>query len=112
MAFEFFRKYQKAILYTAGFFALITFSITGALMSFFDNLFVGTQPSARLVLPDERTVSVTQEDSEIGSLLARGQYGYVPVLPPFLSDDDRQHASEILAALRRLAVESGIEYSG
>jgi hypothetical protein len=111
MAFDFFRRYQKAILYTAGFFALITFSITGALMNFFDNLFVGSQPSASLVLPDDRTVNVTPEDAEIGSLLARGQHGLVPVLPPFLGDDDRQHASEILAALRRLAIESGIEYS-
>src|SRR5690606_1179924 len=112
-SFEFFRKHQKFVLYTAGFFALLTFSITGAMTSFFDNLTGSGYIPATLRLADGRTAYVTQEDRRIGQALADRHRMVLPQLVPQVGGPRTSEGdeAEILAAVRRLAIEYGIEPS-
>lgn len=110
-SFEFFRRNQKFILYTAGIFALLTFSISGAMMSFFGELTGQTFKGGSLRLGDGRKAYVTLEDHRIAQGIVNA-----PIVPPLIpavglektTDGDR---IEILAALRRLAIEYGIDGS-
>ncbi len=111
-AFGFFRKYQKLILYTAGIFALITFSITGAMTDFFRNL------TARDIgEPDTITVAgvkhqITVEDVMIGGLLERYIGNLPSVLPAAaLGDGSTSDLSTCLAILRRASIAEGLEVS-
>ncbi len=108
--FEFFRKYQKLILYTAGIFALVSFSITGALLGFFDSVFSGRVAREATIVVDGRRVSLTEQDFLIGGRLAQGHYGAAPVLVlPRTSRDE--NVGEALAILRRAAIETGFDLS-
>src|SRR5262245_28022599 len=69
--FDFFRRYQKAILYTAGIFALVTFSITGAMTSAVGTWFRPSVPMPTMTLADGRTIHVTSEDYEVAHYLSR-----------------------------------------
>src|SRR5262245_65586225 len=85
-AFGFFRKYQKLILYTAGIFALITFSITGAMTSWVRNLTGGPSGPQPTILVGDRRVEVTVEDMQMGGLVARHVAALPPdVLPPSMT---------------------------
>lgn len=109
--FGFFRQYQKIILYTAGLFALITFSITGAMTGFFANIF-----GARGLLPTievgGRTVELTQEDYDYGLVLSQGRYAPVLVLPNVdVGDGNEGDLQDMYAILRRAAIADGLEVS-
>lgn len=110
-AFEFFRKYQKPVLFTAGIFALITFSITGAVTGFFTAGPASFYRAPRLTLPDGRDVEVTFDDWNVGFALMQAARQPVPVLPDLATDQEREGLRERYAALRRLAIEFGIEAS-
>jgi hypothetical protein len=109
--FEYFRKRQKIILYTAGIFALISFSITGALLGTFDSLAGGRYEGPKMRLADGRLVRVQEEDMDVARALVNSRLA--PSLMPSIWDQDRGAADhiEVLAALRRLAIESGIHGS-
>ncbi len=110
-AFGFFRKYQKLILYTAGLFALVTFSITGAMMGLFDRLFQqhGALPT---IVVQGRAVELQPEDYEFGLVLARGSYQPAAVLPGLdVGDGSESERADMLAILRRAAIAEGIEVS-
>lgn len=86
-AFGFFRKYQKLILYTAGMFALITFSITGAMTEWLrgmTNAAAGPMPTIQV---DGKAVELQVEDNEIGGQLSR-RFGTLP--PGVLPELDRK----------------------
>ena len=110
-SFDFFRKHQKSILYTAGLFALLTFSISGPMTSWFTQLTARGFRGASLMLGNGRKTYVTSEDHQIAQALATR-----PLVPPLIpavggerpSEGDRV---EIFAAVRRLAIEYGIEGS-
>lgn len=108
--FDFFRKYQRVILYTAGIFALLSFSITGALIGFF-----APKPEfkgPKLTLPDGRVLFVTEEDWNAGAVLMRSAISDpTVVLPSIASSDGNEDLRGRFAALRRLAVEFGIQAS-
>jgi hypothetical protein len=110
MAFEFFRKHQRAIIYTAGIFTLLTFSITGSVLGFADTLFGKGYEGPSLQLADGRTVQLQLDDVEIGRRLARGMFGTAVVLPP-VDPGEGSNPDDVYAALRRLAVDSGIQVS-
>lgn len=110
MAFEFFRRHQRALIFTAGIFTLLTFSITGSVLGFSDWLFGKGYDGPSMQLADGRTVKMQYEDVEIGRRLAQGRYGPALSLPPVDTGDDST-PDDLLAALRRLAVASGIEVS-
>ena len=112
-AFGFFRKYQKLILYTAGLFALLTFSITGAMTDWMGNL-TGNMPDDPATIHVEgRTVDVTEEDRRIGGQLAN----YAGALPPVMPSIEMrgrgasQDLAQRLAILRRVAIETGLDVS-
>ncbi len=110
-SFDFFRKHQKLILYTAVTFALLTFSISGAMMAWFDQFSAGGFRGALLTLGNGRSVSVTMEDHRIAQLLT--QRGIIPPLIPAVGGEKASEGDrvEILAAVRRLAMAYDIDSS-
>ncbi len=111
-AFGFFRKYQKLILYTAGLFALVTFSISGAMTQWFADVTVGPTGPMPSIEVDGKRVELTIEDNEIGGRLSR-QMGTLPpgVLPEFVVGKDANDLASRFAVLRRAAIASGIDVS-
>jgi hypothetical protein len=67
--FDFFRRYQKAILYTAGIFALVTFSITGAMTQAVGTWFSPSVAMPTMKLADGTELHVTAEDYDIANFL-------------------------------------------
>jgi hypothetical protein len=108
---DFFRKYQRVILYTAGIFALVSFSISAPILGFFDSLFRKQLPNPTMRIGD-RVVDVTVEDLGVGSQVAMLQR-FLPtiVMPNFVPEDEDSNRREIYAAARRLAIHYGIEIS-
>lgn len=104
----FFRKYQKPILFTAVLFALVTFSIPVALTGFFQPRDEYEGPS--MTLPGGREVRVTLEDWNVAGGLMASLRDLTTVLPD-VSGGETEDLRERLAALRRLAIEAGIEGS-
>ncbi len=111
-AFGFFRKYQKLILYTAGLFALITFSISSAMTQFFADVTGGPTGPMPTIEVNGTKVELTIEDNEVGGKLAR-QLGTLPpgVLPEFVVGKDANDLASRFAVLRRAAMASGLEVS-
>ncbi len=107
-SFDFFRKHQKAILYTAGLFALLTFSVTGAMTAVVEGLFQPSLPGATMTLADGRRVMTTVEDHRIAQALS--QTPLFPDLIPQIGDQKSgmTELTDTLAAVRRLAIEYGI----
>ena len=111
MAFQFFRKHQKLILYTAGIFALVSFSITGAIFAFFDPSSASMFKPARMTLPGGRVVEVTWEDHNVGQAMINAASQPSIVLPYIATGSDNEGLRDRYAALRRLAIEFGIDAS-
>ncbi len=108
---NFFRKYQKPILFTAVLFALVTFSITGDMLSFFGGVFQKPIPRSSITV-DGRRVELTDEDYVIArDIVRRLQWDIVPVLPDISSVDPNDRMIDAVAALRRRAILAGIEAS-
>lgn len=106
--FAFFRRHQKSILYTAVLFALVTFSIPFALESFFTPTAAFKGPTMKI---GDRTIQVTLEDSNVGSMMLRAQGDPALVLPNLATGTDNDGLRDRFTALRRLAIEFGIEVS-
>lgn len=111
-AFGFFRKYQKLILYSAGLFALVTFSISGAMTQWFADVTGGPTGPMPSIEVDGKRVELTVEDNEVGGRLSR-QMGTLPpgVLPEFVVGRDANDLASRFALLRRAAIVSGIDVS-
>src|SRR5262245_5001118 len=111
-AFGFFRKYQKLILYTAGIFALITFSITGAMTSWVRNLTGGPSGPQPTIEVGGKRVEVTLEDMQMGGLVSRHLVALPPdVLPPSITSLEATDMVTRLAILRRAALATGLDVS-
>jgi len=111
--YGFFRKHQKLLLYTAGLFTLLTFSITGPLLGFFDSLTRADRDRLSIVVNGDR-VKLTSEDFVVGEQLARSDQGNLPpgVMPAIQrSDRSDNYKHEDYAILRRAAITEGFGYS-
>ncbi len=108
--FGFFGKYQRIILYTAGIFALVSFSITGALQSLFSDAFYEPPPQSTIEIRGKK-MELTAEDLRVGGNLARVGTGPVIVLPTLSENDREQNMDVVYASMRRAALEYGIEVS-
>ena len=75
--YGFFRRHQKKLLYTAGLFTLLTFSITGSMTGLVDSFFRKDRDLASIVVNGE-SVKLTNDDYTFGNLLARNYQGGVP----------------------------------
>lgn len=105
---NFFRTYQRPILFTAVLFALVTFSITGDMLSFFGGLFQKERPAATIQV-DGREIKLASEDyavaRKVANFLSRP---IAAILPTLKEGGDEKGMIDELAALRRAAVERGI----
>lgn len=111
--YGFFRRKQKLLLYTAGIFTLLTFSITGPMTSLVSDVF-RDQSSTSTILVNGKREALVAEDFEYGRQLAGFVFGRIPpgVLPPL--DPGKENQSElgtVYAILRRAAIAEGIGYS-
>ena len=110
-AFGFFRKYQKLILYTAGIFALITFSITGAMTDFFGQLTQRDDSVPDKITVEDTQVEITPEDVRVAGLLER-YMGSLPQVVPFtVRGRDGSNMTTRLAILRRASIVEGLDVS-
>ncbi|MFM1871680.1 MAG: hypothetical protein RL398_1102 [Planctomycetota bacterium] len=109
--YAWFRKHQKKLLYSAGLFTLLTFSVTGPMLSAFDSLF-GVSQSLPTLQVNGKKVSMQPEDYQFGEQLARNPFAFSLVLPGLgVGDGGQTELSDSLAILRRVAVELGLEVS-
>jgi hypothetical protein len=111
--YGFFRRHQKKLLYTAGLFTLLTFSITGPMMDLMRELFGARQALSTIAVGGKR-VELQLQDYAIGTKLANSAGAAIPwgVLPPLdAGDGGRTELGDVLAILRRAAIEEGIEVS-
>ncbi|MBL8736198.1 MAG: hypothetical protein JNL12_07210 [Planctomycetes bacterium] len=115
--YGFFRRHQKKLLYSAGLFTLLTFSITGSMISGVGALFDPRKPRGTVEVHG-KTVQLLDEDYEVAgrleNALSARPVPVVPmtVLPPLA--DTRFGASEMSSAfaiLRRVAIAEGHEVS-
>ncbi len=111
--YGFFRRHQKVLLYTAGLFALLTFSITGPVLNLVNELFGTRQPMPSILVRGER-VKLTTEDYSYGNLLVRHYLYGVPagvMLPVSSGEGGDGELGEVFAILRRAAIAEGIDVS-
>jgi len=109
--YGFFRRHQKKLLYTAGLFTLLTFSVTGPMLALIDNLFGNRAPLPSIVVLGKRT-TMQPEDYDYGDQLARHGNALRSVLPPISGGEGGQSSvGSSLAILRRAAIEEGLDVS-
>jgi len=110
--YGFFRRHQKLIVYTAGLFTLLTFSITGSLTSWWDDLNRTERDRSTIVVNGER-VMLTEDDYVFGNQLARRQQGipYGVMLPLRPGSGGENDLGEVFAIMRRAAITEGLEVS-
>src|SRR5689334_736746 len=80
--YGFFRRHQKKLLYTAGLFTLLTFSISGPMMAAASEVF-GTKRTMPTIEVNGKRVHLEPEDDMYGDELARKVRNAIPpgVLP-------------------------------
>jgi hypothetical protein len=109
--YGFFRRHQKKLLYTAGLFTLLTFSISGPMMSAASEVF-GTKRSMPTILVNGQRVHLQPEDDMYGDELARKVKNALPPgVQPMLDPGEGGQLGSVYAILRRAAIEEGIEVS-
>jgi len=107
-----FRRHQKLLLYTAGIFTLLTFSITGSVTQLWNGLWNKDAKRGSIEVNGQRE-QLTSEDYLYGNLIARNQ-GRLPagvLLPVSAGDGGDSELGEIFAILRRAAILEGFEAS-
>lgn len=111
--YGFFRRHQKKLLYTAGFFTLLTFSITGPVIDTVRGIFGGRDPGVSIEVAGRR-VELEAADYDMGQRIAKNLGFAIPigVLPPLAgSDEGATDRAEVLAVLLRAARAEGVEPS-
>lgn len=111
--YGFFRRHQKKLLYTAGLFTLLTFSITGPMSSLAHELFSSARPMPTILVNGKR-VPLEPEDYTYGTQLARNLRtalppGVLPMIDP--GEGSQNELGNVLAVLRRAAIAEGIDAS-
>ncbi len=115
-----FEKYKRPLFLALTLFALVTFSITGAIYAYVARL---GQPSLGTILVPvgengSKTIELTMEDQQMGMSLARMQARLLQMQLPWrsfvfadLEPDFTQDPTLVFAILRRVAIERGIDVS-
>lgn len=111
--YGFFRRHQKKLLYTAGLFTLLTFSITGPMTSLANELFSTARPMPTIQVNGKR-IPLAPEDYTYGTLLARNLRtalppGVLPMIDP--GEGSQNELGNVFAVLRRAAIAEGIDAS-
>lgn len=108
--YGFFRRHQKKLLYTAGLFTLLTFSITGSMTSLVEGLSRSQKDLATMQVNGEE-VMLTPEDYQHGNQLARRWQRGVPygvMLQVLAGESGENELGEVFAMMRRAAITEGI----
>ncbi|MBL8730181.1 MAG: hypothetical protein JNM25_17300 [Planctomycetes bacterium] len=115
--YGFFRRHQKKLLYTAGLFTLLTFSVTGPMLTAVDSLFGKRRDMPSIQVGGQR-VKLEPLDYQFGSVVARNLTNMQgsPSLPPVLpvlgtGEGGSNDLADMLAILRRAAIAEGIDVS-
>ncbi|MCK5941525.1 MAG: hypothetical protein KAI24_06115 [Planctomycetes bacterium] len=112
--YGFFRRHQKKLLYTAGLFTLLTFSITGSLQGLVGGMFSKDIERGSIEVNGTRA-DLTSEDYDYGTLIARhlGNRTLPPgvILPVSAGEGGDNELAEVFAILRRAAIIEGFEPS-
>jgi len=111
--YGFFRRHQKKLLYTAGLFTLLTFSITGSLTNIVQGIGAEERDRPTMQVNGQR-VSLTSDDYRFGAELARRYRQSLPygvMLQVSSGDSSDNDMAEVFAILRRAAITEGIEPS-
>ncbi len=109
--YAWFRRHQKVLLYTAGLFTLLTFSITGPMIALVEGVFARSSPLPTIQVGAER-VAMTTEDYQYGEQLARNASAFALVLPRLgVGDGGSSELGDVMAILRRAAIAEGIDVS-
>ena len=111
--YGFFRRNQKRVLYTAGLFTLLTFSITGPMTALVTDAFRGDGSKSTILVNGKRE-TLTAEDFEYGRQLAsmagmRLPYGVLPTLDA--GKENQGELGTVYAILRRAAIAEGMGVS-
>ncbi len=117
MSNSLFEKYKRWIYLGLTLFALVTFSITGAIYAFFGQ--VGKPAPGSIVLPgSNERVHLTETDLYFGQLLSRlqsyslsGRFGFPAFIFNGMSMEDNKEPKFSYAILRRVAIENGLDVS-
>lgn len=106
-----FRRHQKKLLYSVGFFVLIFFSISGPMMASVSGIFDTPREMSTMTVGG-KSVSLTPEDFDIGLQLANRARIMASVMPEIsVGDGGRSELSEVYAWLRRVAIAEGLDVS-
>ena len=110
--YGFFRKHQKKLLYTAGLFTLLTFSITGSVNGWVQSMFSKDRDRASIVVNGAR-VQLSSEDYVVGGRVARFQQAmpFGSILPVLAGEGGDTELSEVFAIMRCVARTQGFEPS-
>ncbi|MFT4511743.1 MAG: hypothetical protein ACI89X_002178 [Planctomycetota bacterium] len=111
--YGFFRRHQMKLLYTAGLFTLLTFSIGGSLQGLVGGLADSGRERATIIINGEG-VKMTAEDQRIGGLLARKYQSAIPfgvMLQVLAGEGGTSDLPDVFAMVRRVAIGEGIEPS-
>jgi hypothetical protein len=116
--YGFFRRHQKKLLYTAGLFTLLTFSITGPMTATFESMFATSRRIGTIEVGGA-THDVTPEDMQFATRIAQNP-GAIPsgldalislVWQRSIDEGGESGLAERLAILRRAAIAEGIDVS-
>ncbi|MFT7534353.1 MAG: hypothetical protein ACI85K_000299 [Hyphomicrobiaceae bacterium] len=110
--YGFFRRHQMKLLYTAGLFTLLTFSIGGSIQGLVGGLVDDGRQRATISVNGDR-VQLTDEDYSYGAQLARSTRSLPYGVMLYLSagEGGNSELSEVFAIMRRAAIAEGIEPS-
>jgi hypothetical protein len=109
--YGFFRRHQKKLLYSAGLFTLLTFSITGPMLQVVDELFGAQREMPSIEVLGTR-IKLEPDDYRYGDQLARNALALPPVLPTLgFGEGGRNELADNLAILRRAAIAEGVDVS-
>ncbi|MCA8971946.1 MAG: hypothetical protein KDC95_19320 [Planctomycetes bacterium] len=112
---SFFETYKRPIFLVVSIFALITFSITGVMLSFLGGLTQPAKSPETLALPGGERVHLRLEDLEVArriGWLHRLTRGGAVDMPAFVFERiDVEEPAKTFELLRRIAVERGIDVS-
>lgn len=111
--YGFFRRHQKKLLYTAGLFTLLTFSVTGPMMTAVGSIFDPQRDLPTIAVGGQR-VQLEPLDFVYGTQIARNMTSALPlgVLPPLgTGEGGSNELAEVLAILRRAAITEGVDVS-
>src|SRR5688572_4002047 len=98
--YDFFRRWQRPIIWTAGIFTLLVFSVSSEVVTTVSGWFAPPYPMPSLTLKDGKKVIITEEDMHYGRFMRElMRTALVPVIPDLAEDQQDRDMVTRLASL-------------